>query len=168
MLFKNFQTHQSTDRFTYLGPRYVILGSDIYSSERSTPEILRRIGLASIIFGRLANVWKRTGLSLQTKIRLYNAVVISVPLYGSETWTHLKTDEGRLQAFHMNCQRRILGIRLVPFCHERLSHKPNWRRRLGNPDLSEATLHFWLRAATNGSDTSPLHTTPGCGHSCRR
>ena len=45
--------------------------SDIHSSERSTPEILRRIGLASNIFGRLANIWKRTGLSLQTKIRLY-------------------------------------------------------------------------------------------------
>ena len=29
---------ESTDRFTYLG-------SDIHSSERSTPEILRRIGL---------------------------------------------------------------------------------------------------------------------------
>jgi len=35
---------ESTDRFTYLG-------SDIHSSERSTPEILRRIGLASNIFG---------------------------------------------------------------------------------------------------------------------
>jgi len=40
----------------------------------------------------------------------------------------------------------------------------NWRRRLSNPDLSEATLHFWSRAATTGSDTSPLRTTPGCGH----
>ena len=95
---------ESTDRFTYLG-------SDIHSSERSTPEILRRIGLASNIFGRLANIWKRTGLSLQTKIRLYNALVISVLLYGSETWTLLKADERRLEAFHMNCQRRILGIR---------------------------------------------------------
>jgi len=49
---------ESTDRFTYLG-------SDIHSSKRSTPEILRRINLVSNIFGRLANVWKRTGLSLQ-------------------------------------------------------------------------------------------------------
>ena len=81
--------------------------SDIHSSERSTPEILRRIGLASNIFGRLANIWTRTGLSLETKIRLYNALVISVLLYGSETWTLLKADERRLEAFHMNCQRRI-------------------------------------------------------------
>ena len=42
---------ESTDRFTYLG-------SDIHSSERSTPEILGRIGLAPNISGRLANVWK--------------------------------------------------------------------------------------------------------------
>ena len=84
---------ESTDCFTYLG-------SDIHSSERSTPEILRSIGLASNIFDRLANVWKRTGLSLQTKIRLYNALVISILLYGSETWTLLKADERRLEAFH--------------------------------------------------------------------
>jgi len=78
------------------------LSSDIHSSERSTQEILRRIGLASNIFGRLANIWKRTGLSLQTEIRLCNALVISVLLYGSKTWTVLKADERRLEAFHMS------------------------------------------------------------------
>jgi len=30
----------------------------------------------------------------------------TVLLYGSETWTLLKADERRLEAFHMNCQRR--------------------------------------------------------------
>ena len=54
-------------------------------------------------------------MSLQTKIRLYNALVISALLYGSETWTLLKADERRLEAFHMNCQRRILGIRWFHF-----------------------------------------------------
>ena len=44
---------ESTDRFTHLG------SDNIHLSERSTPEILRRIGLASNIFGRLANAWKR-------------------------------------------------------------------------------------------------------------
>jgi len=53
--------------------------------------------------------------SLQTKIRLYNALVISVLLYGSQTWTLLKADERRLEAFHMNSQRRILGIRWFHF-----------------------------------------------------
>ena len=30
-------------------------------------------------------------------------------------WTLLKADERRLEAFHMNCQRRILGIRWFHF-----------------------------------------------------
>jgi len=54
-------------------------------------------------------------LSMHTKMRLYNALVISVLLYGSETWTLRKADERRLEAFHMNCQRRILGIRWFHF-----------------------------------------------------
>ena len=35
--------------------------------------------------------------------------------YGSETWTLLTADERRLEAFHMNCQRRIVGIRWFHF-----------------------------------------------------
>jgi len=38
-----------------------------------------------------------------------------VLLYGAEAWTILKEDERRLQAFHMRCQRRILGIRWYDF-----------------------------------------------------
>ena len=85
----------------------------MHSSERSTPEIFRRTGisLASNIFIRLTNIWKQSKLSMHTKMRLYNALVISVLSYGSETWTLTKADERRLEAFHMNCQRRILGIR---------------------------------------------------------
>ena len=98
---------ESIDHFTYLG-------SDIHSSERSTPEI----GLASNIFGRLANVWKRTGLSLQTKIRLYNALVISVLLYGSGTWTW----QTAIRSVPHELPTTDLRIPLVPFCHERLSH----------------------------------------------
>ena len=61
---------------------------------------------------------------LYAKIRLYNALQaldISVLLYSQdgkgivETWTLLKADERRLEAFHMNCQRRILGIRWLHF-----------------------------------------------------
>ena len=43
-------------------------------------------------------------------MRLYSALVKSVLLYGAETWTKLKSDEQRREAFHMSCQCRILGI----------------------------------------------------------
>ena len=35
----------------------------------------------------------------------------SVVLYGSETWTMGKVDSDRIQSFHMQALRRILGIR---------------------------------------------------------
>jgi len=37
--------------------------------------------------------------------------VQSVVLYGSETWTMRKVDSDRIQSFHMQALRRILGIR---------------------------------------------------------
>jgi len=36
-------------------------------------------------------------------------------MYGSETWTMLKSDVTKLQAFHMQNQRRILGIHWFDF-----------------------------------------------------
>ena len=114
-------------------------------------------------------------MSLQTKIRLYNALVISVLLYGSETWTLLKADERRLEAFHINCQRRILGIRWFHFvtnasvtsqtgeeclairiCRRRLSIFGHVRR------LPEATLaHSALRLAVDARTGKAVNRTSG-------
>ena len=101
---------ESTDRFTYLG-------SDIHSSDRSTPEILRRISLASNIFGRLAKVWKRTGLSLQTKIRLYNARHLCTVI-----WLGDMDSLEAIRSIPHELPMTDLKNLLVPFCHERLSH----------------------------------------------
>jgi len=97
-----------TDRFTYLG-------SDISSCGRSTPEMFRCIGLASSVMGQLTSVWRQSRLSQRTKLRLYNALVVSVLLYGAETSTLTKSDEQKLESFQMSCLRRILGIRWFDF-----------------------------------------------------
>ena len=41
---------------------------------------------------------------------VYNACVLSTLLDGSETWTIYAKQEKRLNAFHLRCIRRILGI----------------------------------------------------------
>jgi len=64
---------------------FVYLGSFINSDGRSTHGIHRRIGMASCIMGRLSNVWQQSRLSLATKLRVYNSLVLSVLLYGCET-----------------------------------------------------------------------------------
>jgi hypothetical protein len=91
--------------------KFTYLGSDVDSDGYSTPEIHRRLGMANSVMGQLDVVWKQKRLSLQTRLRLYSALILSILLYGSETWTQRKSDSDRLQAFHMMAQRRILGIR---------------------------------------------------------
>ena len=96
-------------------PKFCYLGSDVDESGYCTPEVIRRIALGSSVMGQLRNVWMQRRLSLGTKLRLYSSCVLSVLLYGSETWTLRKRDMQRLESFHMSCQRRILGIRWFDF-----------------------------------------------------
>jgi len=72
--------------------RFTHLGSDVDSSGYCTPEILRRIGLASPIMSQLDRVWRQSWLSYTTKFIIYNSYVLSSLLYASETWTLLKAD----------------------------------------------------------------------------
>jgi len=63
----------------------------------------------------LNNIWNTKHLSVQTKVRVYQTLVLSTLLYTSETWTSLASDMKNMQSFHMKCQRRILGIRWHDF-----------------------------------------------------
>ena len=88
-------------------------------------------------------------LSLSIKLRIYLALVQSVLLYASETWTLTVADSKSLDAFHMKCQRRILGISWHQFVRNEeiaartgLSRTPSeaWRRSTssqGTPQLRQ-------------------------------
>lgn len=43
-------------------------------------------------------------------IRIYRTTTLPVLLYGAEPWTLQNFDLNRLEIFHMQCLRRILGI----------------------------------------------------------
>ena len=103
-LLVNGQVVEGVDKFVYLG-------STICSTDGSRSEQLRRIGLAAANMNNLSGVWSQARLSLSTKLRLYTTLIVPILLYASETWTINQADLDRLQAFHMRCQRRILGVR---------------------------------------------------------
>ena len=50
-------------------------------------------------------------MTLEMKIQIYRAFVISSLLYGSETWTAYSRHERRLDIFHLRCLRKIMNIR---------------------------------------------------------
>jgi hypothetical protein len=91
--------------------QFCYLGSILDTSGRCRLDMQRRIGLAASHMNSLARVWSQRKLSLATKLRIYVSCIVSALLYGSETWTLLAADTSRLQAFHMRCQRRILGVK---------------------------------------------------------
>ena len=45
-----------------------------------------------------------------SKFKLYKSLVLSIALYGCESWTLSAELEKRIQTFEMKCLRRLLGI----------------------------------------------------------
>ncbi|KAL1447281.1 hypothetical protein WDU94_008893 [Cyamophila willieti] len=88
------------------------LGSNIQNNGRIDKEVCHRVNAASQAFRNLyQRVWKPHEISLQTKLRIYQTVVISTLLYSSETWTVLEKDLKVLNAFHLKSLRTICRIK---------------------------------------------------------
>ena len=88
------------------------LGSTISADGAIDKEIDSRINKASQALGRLRHkVLNQHNIKISTKIKVYNAVVLSSLLYGSETWTLHRKHIKKLEQFHQRALRSILGIR---------------------------------------------------------
>jgi hypothetical protein len=93
---------------------FVYLGSSMDSSIRSSTELQHRIGKAAGAFDALKkSVWTRPGLSLRTKCRVFRTAVLSVLLYGCETWALSNEDINKLEVFQMRKLRKMMGISLL-------------------------------------------------------
>ena len=59
---------------------------------------------------KVAVLWKTKAVSIPTKIKLYKSHVLSILIYGCNSWT-LKADlDRRIQAFENKCYRKMLGV----------------------------------------------------------
>ena len=75
-------------------------------------EVTAKTVKASVAFGRLrTNVWERNRIRLDTKLKVYIAVVLPTLLYACETWTVYQRHAKKLNHFHLSCLRKILKIR---------------------------------------------------------
>ena len=109
------------EQFTYLG-------STITDNLSLDTEIDRRIGKAATTLARLTSrVWTNPRLTVETKMVIYNACVVSTLMYSSETWTTYARQEKRLNSFHLRSICRIQGI--------------SWQDRVSNTEvLTQAYL----------------------------
>jgi hypothetical protein len=72
-------------------------------------------------FAKSINIWRRNNTILKTKIKIFNACVKSVLLYGCQRWMVTEVIKRKLQAYVNRCLRHILRKR--------------WPRKISNIDL---------------------------------
>ena len=89
---------------------FTYLGSKVTADGDSEVEVQARLSKARYAFASLRTVWKAKQLSMQTKIRLFKSNVLSVLLYGAESWKVTKTISHSIEVFQNRCLRRIFKI----------------------------------------------------------
>ena len=108
---------EAVDDFTYLG-------SNISAENSVQKDISARINKARNSYCSLRNIWKSNIYSLKTKLRLFNRNVISVLLYGCQSWRVSKDDMNKLDVFQTKFLRRTCNI----FWPNKISNEDLYRR----------------------------------------
>ncbi|KAK9401986.1 Reverse transcriptase domain-containing protein [Crotalus adamanteus] len=89
---------------------FIFLGSKITSDGDCSQEIKRRLLLGRKAIANLNSILKSRDITLPTKVRIVQAMVFPVAMYGCESWTIRKAERKRIVAFELWCWRRLLRV----------------------------------------------------------
>ena len=89
---------------------FILGGSKITADGDCSHEIKRRLLLGRKIMIYLDSILKSRNITLSTKVRLVEAMVFPVVMYGCESWTIKKAECGRIYAFELWCWKRLLRV----------------------------------------------------------
>lgn len=87
------------------------VGFTINSGMSIEHELQTRTGRTVTTFNPLRErAWNGKCLTIRRKCRIYECCILSTLLYGAETWTTYVRHEKKLNAFHIRCLWRTMGI----------------------------------------------------------
>ena len=89
---------------------FIFLGSKITADGDCTHKFKRHLLLGRKAIRDLDSVLKSREITLPTKVCLVKAMVFPVAMYGCESWTIKKTECQRIDAFELQCWRRLLRV----------------------------------------------------------
>ena len=89
---------------------FIFLDSRITVDGDCSHEIKRHLLLGRIVMTNLNSILKSRDITLPTKVRLVEAMVFPVVLYGYESWTIKKAECQRIDAFELWCWKRLLRV----------------------------------------------------------
>ena len=88
----------------------LFLGSKITADGDCSHEIKIHLLLGRKVMTNLDSIFKSRDITLATKVRLANAMVFAVVMYGCESWTVKKAKHQRIDAFELWYWRRLLTV----------------------------------------------------------
>ncbi|GFR93476.1 endonuclease-reverse transcriptase [Elysia marginata] len=89
---------------------FISLGSKIQNTGTCDGEIVRRLALGRAAMSGLTKIWRSKDIETKTKIRIENALVFAVTMYGCESWTMRHSERKKIDSFELWCWRRLLRI----------------------------------------------------------
>ena len=87
---------------------FTFLGTNVNKESSCKEEICRRLTLEKTALMNLTEIWKSWDVEIKTEMRLGEALVFPVTLYGCEAVR--KSDRRKIDAFEVWCWRRMLRI----------------------------------------------------------
>ena len=125
---------------------FTFLGSKITADGDCSHEIKRRLLLGRKAMINLDSILKSRDITLPTKVRLVEALVFPVVMYGCESWTIKKIECQRIDVFELWCWRRLLRVL--------------WTARRSNQSiLKEISLEYSLEGLIIEAETTTLWAT---------
>ena len=89
---------------------FIFWGSKITADGDCSQEIKRCLLLGRKVMTNLDSIFKSRDITLPTKVRLVQAMVFPVVMYGCESWTVKTAEHRRIDAFELWCWRRLLWV----------------------------------------------------------
>jgi len=89
---------------------FIFLGSRITADSDYSHEINRCLLLERKAVTNLDSMLKNRDITLPTEVHIVKAMVFPVVMYGCESWTTEKAEHRRIDAFVLQCWRRLLRI----------------------------------------------------------
>ena len=89
---------------------FIFLGSKITADGDYSNEIKRGLLLGRKVMTNLDSIFKSRDITLPTKVRLVQAMIFPVVMYGCESWTIKKAECWRLDAFELWAWQSLLRV----------------------------------------------------------
>ena len=88
----------------------LFLGSKITADGDFSHKIKRHLLLGRKLMTNLDSIFKTRDITLPTKVRLVEAMVFPLVVYGCESWTIKKAKHQRMDVFELWCWRRLFRV----------------------------------------------------------